>query len=143
MTVAWILRDKGRRVVSLLPRTSLNEAIGLLAHNKIGALVVVDEQNRVLGIISERDIVRILATKGARVLDEAVSDHMTRPVVTCGEHHSIDWLMGEMTTSRFRHIPVTKQGKLAGIVSIGDVVKFKLALAESEAEQMRQYVSAG
>ena len=99
MTVAWILRDKGRRVVSLLPRTSLNEAIGLLAHNKIGALVVVDEQNRVLGIISERDIVRILATKGARVLDEAVSDHMTRPVVTCGEHHSIDWLMGEMTAS--------------------------------------------
>jgi CBS domain-containing protein len=143
MTVAWILKDKGRRVVSVLPRTSLNEAIVVLAQNKIGALVIADEQNRVLGIISERDIVRILATKGARVLDAAVSDHMTRPVVTCGEHHSIDWLMGEMTANRFRHIPVTKQGKLAGIVSIGDVVKFKLAMAESEAEQMRQYVAAG
>jgi CBS domain-containing protein len=143
MTVAWILRDKGRKVVSVLPRTSLNEAITLLAQNKIGALVIADEQNRVLGILSERDVVRLLASKGACVLDEAISEHMTRPVVTCGEHHSIDWLMGEMTANRFRHIPVTKQGKLAGIVSIGDVVKFKLALAESEAEQMRRYVSAG
>jgi CBS domain-containing protein len=143
MTVAWILKDKGRNVLSVLPTTSVNEAVTVLAKNRIGAVVVADEQHRVLGIISERDIVRILATQGPGALDEPVAEHMTRPVVTCSEHHSIDWLMEEMTSRRFRHLPVTEQGRLAGIVSIGDVVKIKLALAESEAAQMRQYFTAG
>jgi CBS domain-containing protein len=143
MTVAWILKDKGRSVCSVLPTTSVNEAVTLLAKNRIGAVVVADEQYRVLGIISERDIVRILATQGSVAMDEPVGEHMTRPVTTCAEHHSIDWLMSEMTSRRFRHMPVTDQGRLAGIVSIGDVVKFKLALAESEAAQMRQYFTAG
>jgi CBS domain-containing protein len=143
MTVAWILKEKGRNVVSVLPNTSMNEVITLLAKNRIGAVVVADEQYRVLGIISERDIVRILATQGVAALREQIGEHMTRPVVTCGESHSIDWLMEEMTSRRFRHMPVTEQGRLAGIVSIGDVVKFKLVLAESEAAQMRQYFVAG
>jgi CBS domain-containing protein len=143
MTVAWILKDKGRNVLSVLPGTSVNEAVTVLAKNRIGAVVVADEQHRVVGIVSERDIVRILATQGAAALEEPVSEHMTRPVVTCSEHHSIDWLMEEMTSRRFRHLPVTDQGRLAGIVSIGDVVKIKLALAESEAAQMRQYFVAG
>ena len=143
MTVAWILKDKGRSVLSVLPTTTVNEAVTVLAKNRIGAVVVADEQHRVVGIVSERDVVRILATQGAAALDEPVAEHMTRPVVTCSEHHSIDWLMEEMTSRRFRHLPVTDQGHLAGIVSIGDVVKIKLALAESEAAQMRQYFAAG
>ena len=143
MTVAWILKDKGRNVVSVLPGTPVNEAISLLEKNRIGAVVVVDEQHHVLGILSERDIVRILATRGPNALNEAVSEHMTRPVSTCSEHHSIDWVMSEMTAHRFRHIPITEGERLAGIVSIGDVVKLKLALAESEAAQMRQYFAAG
>ncbi len=115
----------------------------LLEKNRIGAVVVVDEQHHVLGILSERDIVRILASQGAAALSDPVSNHMTTPVSTCSEHHSIDWVMNEMTNHRFRHIPITDEGKLTGIVSIGDVVKLKLALAESEAAQMRQYFAAG
>ncbi len=143
MTVAWILKDKGRNVVSVLSGTPVNEAITLLEKNRIGAVVVVDEQHRVLGILSERDIVRILANRGTGALAEPVSEHMTKPVSTCSEHHSIDWVMAEMTANRFRHIPITEGDRLAGIVSIGDVVKLKLALAESEAAQMRQYFAAG
>ena len=143
MTVAWILKEKGRNVVSALSNASVGEIIALLAKNRIGAVVIVDEMHRVLGIISERDIVRILATQGAAAMGEPVGEHMTRPVVTCSEHHSIDWLMEQMTSRRFRHVPVTEKDRLAGIVSIGDVVKFKVALAESEAAQMRQYFAAG
>ncbi len=143
MTVAWILKQKGRNVVSALPNTSVEQAVGLLEKHHIGAIVIVDEQHRVLGIVSERDIVRILATHGAAVLHEPVAGHMTRNVVVCSEHHSIDWLMEQMTMRRFRHIPVAENERLAGIVSIGDVVKHKLASAESEAQQMRQYFVAG
>jgi CBS domain-containing protein len=143
MTVAWILKEKGRNVISALSNVSVAEIITLLAKNRIGAVVIVDETHRVLGIISERDIVRILATQGAAAMSEPVGEHMTRPVVTCSEHHSIDWLMEQMTSRRFRHMPVTEKDRLAGIVSIGDVVKFKVALAESEAAQMRQYFAAG
>ena len=143
MTVAWILKEKGRNVVSAPPSASVNEAIALLTRNRIGAIVIADELRHVLGIISERDIVHILATQGAAALAEPCGEHMTHPVVTCTEHHSIDWLMEEMTTRRFRHIPVAGQGRLAGIVSIWDVVKYKIARAESEAQQMRQYFAAG
>jgi len=143
MTVAWILKEKGRNVVSALPGASIEEIVTLLAKHRIGAIVIADELHRTVGIVSERDIVRILATQGAAALSEPVSGHMTRPVVTCSEHHSIDWLMEQMTSRRFRHIPVTENDRLAGIVSIGDVVKFKLVLAESEAAQMRQYFVAG
>jgi CBS domain-containing protein len=143
MTVSWILKEKGRNVISVLPTATLNEVVTSLAKNRIGAIVIVDEMHKVLGIISERDIVRILATQGAAALNEPVAEHMTHPVVTCNEHDRIDWLMEQMTSRRFRHIPVTDQGRLSGIVSIGDVVKFKLQLAESEAAQMRQYFVAG
>jgi CBS domain-containing protein len=143
MTVAWILKQKGRNVISASPDESVGHAIALLEKHNIGAIVIVDEQNRVLGIVSERDIVRIVATQGASALGEPASEHMTRNVVVCNEHHSIDWLMEQMTTRRFRHIPVAEDGRLAGIVSIGDVVKQKLALVESETAQMRQYIAAG
>src|SRR6516162_417864 len=102
MTVAWILKDKGRHVVSVLSGTPITEAIVLLEKNRIGAIVIVDEQHHVQGILSERDIVRILATHGTSALNEPVSQHMTHPVSTCSEHHSIDWVMNEMTNHRFR-----------------------------------------
>lgn len=143
MTVAWILKQKGRNVVSALPDTTVEEAIRLLDKHHIGAIVIVDEGHSVQGILSERDIVRILAAHGAAALKEPVSNHMTRNVVVCSEQHSIDWLMEQMTMRRFRHIPVAENERLAGIVSIGDVVKHKLAMAESEAAQMRQYFVAG
>jgi CBS domain-containing protein len=143
MTVAWILKEKGRNVVSALPGATINEIITLLAKNRIGALVVTDELHQVLGIISERDVVRIIATQGAAALEEPVGEHMSRPVVTCEEHHSLDWLMEQMTSRRFRHLPVADQNRLVGIVSIGDVVKLKVAMVESEAAQMRQYFAAG
>ena len=143
MTVAWILKQKGRNVVCALPETPVEQAISLLEKHHIGAVVIVDQQHHVLGILSERDIVSMLATRGAAVLKDPVSNHMSRNVVVCSEHHSIDWLMEQMTERRFRHIPVAENERLAGIVSIGDVVKHKLALAESEAAQMRQYFAAG
>jgi len=143
MTVAWILKQKGRNVISAHPGASLEQAVSLLEKHNIGSIVIVDEQHRVLGIVSERDVVRIVATRGAAALGEPVDGHMTRNVVVCTEHNSIDWLMEQMTTRRFRHIPVAENGRLAGIVSIGDVVKHKLAMAESETAQMRQYIAAG
>ncbi len=143
MTVAWILKQKGRNVITALPGMTVEYAVSLLEKHKIGAVVVVDEQHQVKGIVSERDIVRILATQGAGALGEPVEGHMTRNVVVCSDNHSIDWLMEQMTSRRFRHIPVAENGRLSGIVSIGDVVKHKVALAESEAAQMRQYFVAG
>jgi CBS domain-containing protein len=143
MTVGWILREKGRHVVSTLPETPLAEVIRLLAEHRIGAIVVTDAGHKIMGIISERDIVRSLAEEGASILSRRVADAMTRTVSTCTDHHSVDWVMGEMTAGRFRHMPVTDRGCLAGLVSIGDVVKYKLALAEAEAAYMREYIAAG
>jgi CBS domain-containing protein len=143
MPVAWIIKEKGRNVLSVLPSAALNEVVTILARNRIGAVVVVDDQHRVKGIVSERDIVRILATLGPGALIEPVSEHMTKPVMTCTEQHSIDWVMGEMTANRFRHMPIAEHGRLCGIISIGDVVKHKLAMAEAEAAHMRQYFVAG
>lgn len=142
MTVGWILRDKGRHVESAPPETSLCEIIHILAARRIGAVVIADASRRVKGIISERDIVRILSEAGSEALRRPVSEFMTKTVVTCTEHQSIDWVMGEMTAGRFRHLPVIEGGTLTGIVSIGDVVKYKLAMAEEEAAQMRQYIAS-
>src|SRR5258705_3069134 len=114
MSVAWILKEKGRNVSSVLPARSLNQTITVLARNRIGAVVVADEARHILGIISERDIVRIVATQGTAALIEPVAEHMTKPA-TCTEHHNIDWVMGEMTAHRFRHMLVSEQGLLAGI----------------------------
>lgn len=143
MTVGWILKEKGKNVVSALPETPLDSVIKLLAQHRIGALVITDARHAILGIVSERDIVKIIAQEGPKALDKPVSEFMTKTVVTCGEHHSIDWVMNEMTVNRFRHIPVVDQGRLSGIISIGDVVKFKIAMTEAEADQMRQYIATG
>jgi CBS domain-containing protein len=143
MNVARILKDKGRQVEIVSPDTDLKAIVDRLAMKKIGAVVVCDDDRRVIGIISERDIVRILAVSGPEIFGDAVEKHMTKDVRTCTESDSVEWLMEEMTSHRFRHLPVVEGGCIIGIVSIGDVVKQRIAVAELEAASMRQYIATG
>ena len=123
MTVKAILSHKGHDVATIEPAATLAAAAQLLAERRIGALVVTGADRRIVGILSERDIVRALAQQGARVLDTPVSEVMTRKVVTCIENETLQDLMERMTAGKFRHLPVVEQGRLVGIISIGDVVK--------------------
>jgi len=141
MTVEKILRIKGRDVVTITPDCTLAEAARLLSERKIGAVVVSDNFRPVSGILSERDIVRALAKRGAAALDEPVSRSMTEKVVTCTVHSAINDLMEMMTDGKFRHIPVVEGSGLAGIVSIGDIVKHRLAEVEAETRAMRDYIA--
>ena len=141
MNVIAILKQKGREVATVGPTATLMQAAETLAKRKIGAVVVVDDRAKVQGIISERDIIRVLAQSGAAALSNPVSAVMTRNVVSCGDGDTLAQLMSAMTTGRFRHLPVTKDGALAGIVSIGDVVKYHLAEVEMEANAMKDYIA--
>jgi CBS domain-containing protein len=141
MTVLAILGDKGRSVETIKPSKTISDAVDVLARKRIGALVVVDENRKIVGIVSERDIIRSISADGAGVLDAPVSTIMTRSVVTCEETETIDCVMSRMTRGRFRHLPVEDGGRLAGIVSIGDVVKARIEQVEREAEDMRAYIS--
>lgn len=143
MNVAAILKLKGRDVVTAPPDTPLSEIARMLGEHKIGSIVIVDKDKNVAGIVSERDIVLELARAGASVLQEPAEDFMTKSVVTCGEDDAIERLMGEMTAHRFRHMPVVERGNLVGLVSIGDVVRMRMAEAEMEAAAMRDYIATG
>ncbi len=148
MTVAMILSAKGKKVTSVKLGDTLTKAVSELATRKIGAVVVCDGNQSVLGILSERDIVRAIATQGASALESAVEEsavekHMTAKVITCGETATVDECMSAMTNGRFRHMPVVENEKLVGIISIGDIVKAKIATAVEEAEAMRNYITAG
>ena len=140
MTVSTILASKGREVVTIEPGATLASAAQLLAEKRIGAALVLGADRRIVGIISERDIVRVLAERGAAVLDEPVSQTMTRKVSTCNESETISSIMERMTTGKFRHMPVVDQGRLAGVVSIGDVVKHRLQEMEHESAALRDYI---
>lgn len=140
MTVKSILEGKGRDVLTLPPDAKLSDAIGLLAERRIGALVV-SASGGIDGILSERDVVRCLASKGAAALDQPVSAVMTANVQTCDEASTVNEVMEVMTRGRFRHLPVQKNGKLDGIVSIGDVVKRRIEDAEREANEIREYIA--
>ena len=142
MTVKTILSLKGGDVATIAPSASLATAAKLLAERRIGALVVVDAADRVAGMLSERDIVRALAERGAAALDERLDRAMTRSVVTCTEAMTVGEIMKRMTAGRFRHVPVVELGRLVGIVSIGDVVKYRLAAMQHESQSLREYVSA-
>lgn len=142
MTIARILAAKGRDVVTTQPHRTLAEAAALLMARNIGAAVVTDAQGRVLGIISERDIVHAVGKGGAAALDEAASKHMTAPVVTTHESEHIHAAMATMTVKRHRHLPVMDGEKLVGIVSIGDVVKHRLEQIEHEHQAMREYIAS-
>jgi CBS domain-containing protein len=141
MNVAAILRQKGRAVMTAQPEMTLQEVANRLAAKRIGAVVVVGQGGEVCGIVSERDIIRALATDGAAALAQPVANTMTRQVVTCQETDTLDELMAMMTVRRFRHLPVVTDGALVGIVSIGDVVKHHVAEVEMEATAMREYIA--
>lgn len=141
MTVRAILEAKGHDVVTLGPNEKISEAIRLLADHRIGALVVTNEDRKIVGILSERDIVRMIGQKGADALDLVVRDVMTPKVNICNEHHTVNEVMEIMTRGRFRHLPVEKNGQLDGIISIGDVVKRRIEDVEREAEQIRSYIA--
>ena len=140
MDVAAILKGKGRNVLTARPETQLLEIARSLALKKIGAIVVIGERGRIDGIISERDIIRVIAERGGQALSEPVSLTMTRNVETCTVGDTLDELMAKMTAGRFRHLPVLEDGHLVGIVSIGDVVKHHIAEVEFEASALRGYI---
>ncbi|MDR7038349.1 MULTISPECIES: CBS domain-containing protein [Methylobacterium] len=141
MTVARILAEKGSSVVTVQPERTLDDAIHLLADKGIGALVVCDPEGHVVGILSERDIMRALARQAASAFDAPVSAHMTRTVTSCKRTATIEEVMHLMTEGRFRHVPVCEDGKLVGLVSIGDVVKRRIAAVEAEHQAMRDYIT--
>jgi CBS domain-containing protein len=141
MTVKAILSRKGGDVVTIAPTADLSSAVKLLAERRIGALIVTGPDNRVAGIVSERDIVRTVAERGPAALQESIGAVMTRKVTTCNETDTIAVIMEHMTSGRFRHLPVVDQGRLVGVVSIGDVVKFRLGEMERESEALREYIA--
>jgi CBS domain-containing protein len=142
MTLAIILGRKGRDVVTVPPEQTLRDVVRTLSDMKIGAIVVADKQRHVLGIVSERDIIRAVAQRDTGVLSDAVEGHMTTQVVTAREDTSIMEAMGRMTQGRFRHLPITEDGRLVGIVSIGDLVKHRLSEMEFENQALHDYIAA-
>lgn len=141
MNVEHILQAKGRTVVTIEPDLSLGDAARLLSERRIGAVVVGNTFRPVLGILSERDIVRAIATRGAEALLEPVARSMTEKVVTCMANVPINDVMEIMTEGKFRHVPVVESGQLVGIISIGDVVKHRVAEIEAETRAMRDYIA--
>jgi CBS domain-containing protein len=140
MTVKAILSGKRGDVVTIEPTADLAAAVKMLADNRIGAVIITGPDKRVAGILSERDIVRSLAERGPSVLSEQVGQVMTRKVVTCGEAETVGDIMGRMTAGKFRHVPVVEGGQLVGVVSIGDVVKYRLGEMERESSALREYI---
>ena len=143
MNVSSILKSKGRAVATARPDATVLDIVQRLAAKKIGAIVVVGDNGQVVGIVSERDVIRTIGERGVGALSAPVSDVMTRSVVSCDETSAIDELMEMMTKGRFRHLPVIMDGALVGIISIGDVVKNHVAEVEMEVSAMRNYLAAG
>lgn len=143
MTVACILKAKGNSVFSIEANLMLADAAKVLSERRIGAVVVVDAQGTLAGIFSERDIVTAVAGRGADALTRPVADFMTTNVITCARQDSVEQVMEQMTDRRIRHLPVLEQGRLIGLVSIGDVVKRRIEDTVLEAESMRAYIVAG
>jgi CBS domain-containing protein len=140
MKVSDILSAKGRDVVVIEPTANLQTAANLLASRKIGAIVILGAGGRIAGILSERDIVRALSTRGASALELPVGQAMTRDVMTCSEEDTCAEIMERMTAGKFRHLPVVRDSQLVGLVSIGDVVKQRVEEIERESEAMRDYI---
>jgi CBS domain-containing protein len=140
MYVQSILTAKGTDVVAIEPTATIESAVKILAERRIGALVVLGPERRVIGIVSERDVVRTLAEAGAVALQLPVSQAMTRKVSTCTLADSVSSIMEQMTNGKFRHLPVVEQDQLLGIVSIGDIVKHRLMEMQQESEALRDYI---
>lgn len=140
MKVTDILSAKGREVVVIEPTANLQTAAKLLASRKIGAVVILGAGERIAGILSERDIVRALAERGASALESPVGQTMTRDVMTCSEDDTCAEIMERMTTRKIRHLPVVVDSKMVGLISIGDVVKQRVEEIERESAAMRDYI---
>jgi CBS domain-containing protein len=143
MQVKFILREKGREVVTIASDATISEAARLLARRRIGAVVVRDRDGTIAGILSERDIVRAVADDSVAALGQTVGAHMTRAISTCSESDTVENIMEQMTRGRFRHVPVVNNDQLCGIISIGDVVKSRIEETVREAESLREYIAAG
>ena len=141
MTVKAILSSKGHAVVTIEPAASLADAVKLLSERRIGAVIVTGSEGRVIGMLSERDIVRTLADHGTNALQRTVDQAMTRRVVTCAEAETVNTIMERMTNGKFRHVPVLEDDRLVGVISIGDVVKYRLGEMEAESSAMRDYIA--
>jgi CBS domain-containing protein len=139
MTVRAILDTKGHNILSVEPDAKLSAAIKILAERKIGAVLVMSK-GRIEGILSERDIVRVLGERGAAVLDEPVSAVMTRKVISCKQSDTVAAIMEMMTSGKFRHLPVLEGERVVGLISIGDIVKWRVREYESEQEALRDYI---
>jgi CBS domain-containing protein len=141
MNAATILKQKGSGVVTTTANKSLLDIAKLLVQDGIGCIVILGDDDKVAGIVSERDLIRAIGQAGPKVLNEPVSDFMTKCVVTAREADTSDRLMSEMTVHRFRHMPVVETGRLIGLVSIGDLVKMQIADVEMEAAATREYTA--
>jgi len=141
MNAATILKFKGSGVVTTTANKSLLDIAKLLAEHGIGCIVIVGNDDKIAGIVSERDLMRAIGQAGPKVLNEPVSDFMTKNVVTAREADTSERLMSEMTVHRFRHMPVVETGRLIGLISIGDLVKMQIAGVEMEAAATREYTA--
>ena len=141
MSVKLILDHKGHDVATVGPNVTLSEATKILNERKIGAVVVVGMEGRIVGIFTERDLVHAIARQGADALEQPVASVMTANVHRCHEDTTLNELMELMTSRRFRHVPVETDGRLAGIISIGDVVKWRIREIETEAEHIKAYIA--
>ncbi|MBL8660290.1 MAG: CBS domain-containing protein [Rhodospirillales bacterium] len=141
MYVSDILKFKGDKVLSLTADEPISAAIAMLTTNRIGAVLVVDAKGGIAGIVSERDLVRAMHKFGKDLFDRRVSDLMTTTVVTCSPKDPLAAIMGMMTSQRFRHVPVVDEGKLVGMISIGDVVKNRIEEAQFEVDALRRYIA--
>jgi CBS domain-containing protein len=138
-----LLRHKGSEVATVPPGISVAGLLDDLARHNVGAMVVCDDTGALVGIVSERDVVRRLNERGAELLHAPVSEIMTTAVVTCEPTENLDSLAAIMTERRIRHMPVVTDGRLVGIVSIGDVVKSRIRQLESDREQLESYIAQG
>ena len=143
MLLSQILREKGDLVFTASPNETIGAAAALLHTRRVGALILVDEEGAVAGILSERDVVRAVAEFGERALSKPVSICMTSDVIFAQPGETVDSLLGRMTDRRIRHLPVVHEERLVGIVSIGDLVKSKIDEIETEAQTLKSYISAG
>jgi CBS domain-containing protein len=141
LTIQTLLALKGATVCTIEPTATIACAAKALSDHDIGALVVTDGEGAIVGIISERDIVRVISARGRAALDTPVTEVMTRKVITCGRHDKVDDMMVRMTEGKLRHLPVVEEGRLIGVVSIRDVVKSRLREMEQDSTALREYAS--
>lgn len=141
MIVSSIIETKGSDVVTAGAGNTVGEIASVLSEKRIGAVVVLDDNQKVCGIISERDIVQQIASQGSEALNQPIENCMTSNVISCELTDSVNQVMEKMSSGRFRHLPITTNGKLNGIISIGDVVKARIEEIERDAEDMKRYIA--